>query len=196
MAAQLAPAPCPIAIFPSFVARRTETIIMRERLSTLSNGAFRVTTIDGTPLLQITADTFSISARKRVLDMAGNHLFTLRSQYFSIPHSFYAESPAGEKLFEIKGKLKLVGSKAVGHLTNATNGQRTNLLMDAGWFGKHSTITNEADGQILADINREFHGSQLLTNRHTYAVTIAPGVDIALIVAMVVAEDERRAAKQ
>ena len=49
----------------------------------------------------------------------------------------------------------------------------------------------------MAQIDRElFNARQLLGDRSSYAVTVAPGVDIALIVAMVVCLDERRDQKE
>ena len=75
---QLPPVPTPVAVFPPFIAQYPTTLIMREQLFSLSDDAFTVKTLDGRDVLKITADTFSISARKRVHDPAGNHLFTLR----------------------------------------------------------------------------------------------------------------------
>lgn len=46
---------------------------------------------------------------------------------------------------------------------------------------------------MVAQVDREFFNArQLLANRQSYAVTVAPGLDVALIVAMVVCLDERR----
>lgn len=53
-----------------------------------------------------------------------------------------------------------------------------------------------SNGQVVAQIDRQFlNARQFLADRDTYAVTIAPGVDMALIVAMVVCLDERREQK-
>jgi hypothetical protein len=77
-AVQLPPVPAPVAVFPPFIAEYSTTLVMKEQLFSLSDDAFTVKTLDGRDVLKITADTFSISARKRVHDPAGNHLFTLR----------------------------------------------------------------------------------------------------------------------
>ncbi len=197
MAVQLAPSPIPIAIIPSYIAQRPETIIMKEKIFSFSDDAFHVQTTDGRDILKITADTLSWSARKRVFDVAGNHLFTIRKEVFSFPKSYFAESPAGQKIFEVEGKFHIGTSKAVGHFANAINGDNVNLLMHGSFFNKSTTITNEANGQVVAQIDRElFSARQLLGDRSSYAVTVAPGVDIALIVAMVVCLDERRDQKE
>ena len=100
-------------------------------------------------------------------------------------------------MFEVEGKFHLGTSKAVGHFVNAMNGENVNLLMHGSFFNKSTTITNESNGQVVAQIDRElFNARQLLGDRQSYAVTVAPGVDIALIVAMVVCLDERRDQKE
>lgn len=98
MAVQLAPASAPLAVFPSYIAQRSETVIMKEKIFSLSatDDAFRVQTIDGRDILKITADTLSLHAKKRVFDMAGNHLFTIVKEVFSFPKSYYAENPSGK----------------------------------------------------------------------------------------------------
>ena len=46
---------------------------------------------------------------------------------------------------------------------------------------------------MVAQVDREFFNArQLLADRQSYAVTVAPGVDVALIVPMMVCLDERR----
>ena len=193
MTHQLAPVSAPLAVFPSFIAEYPTTLIMKEQIFSLSDDAFTVKTVDGRDVLKITADTFSLSARKRVHDPAGNHLFTLRKEIFSFPKSYFAESPTGTKIFEVEGKFHIGTSKAVGHFVNAMNGEQENFLMHGSFFNVKTEITDERNGQVVAQVDREMlNARQLLGDRQSYAVTVAPGVDMALIVAMVVCLDERR----
>jgi uncharacterized protein YxjI len=179
-AVQLAPVPAPIAVFSTFIAEQPTTLIMKEQIFSLSDDAFTVKTLDGRDILKITADTFSLSARKRVYDPAGNHLFTLRKEIFSIPKSYFAESPTGDKIFEVEGKFHLGGSRAVGHFVNAMNGERENFAMKGSIIANLKTeITDERTGQVVAQVDRQLlNARQLLGDRGTYAVTIAPGVDV------------------
>jgi uncharacterized protein YxjI len=81
----------------------------------------------------------------------------------------------------------------VGHFVNAMNGEQENFVMKGSFFNVKTEITNERNGQVVAQIDRElWNARQLLGDRQSYAVTVAPGVDMALIVAMVVCLDERR----
>lgn len=65
--------------------------------------------------------------------------------------------------------------------------------MQGSFFNVKTEITDKKTGQVVAQIDRQrWNTRQLLANRGTYAVTFAPGVDMALIVAMVVCMDERK----
>ena len=65
--------------------------------------------------------------------------------------------------------------------------------MKGDFFDTMANITDEATGQIVATIDRQFFNArQLLGGQQTYVVTIAPNVDMAIIVAMCVCLDERR----
>lgn len=66
--------------------------------------------------------------------------------------------------------------------------------MGGNAFDTSATITLGSDGQgpVLAVIQRKmFNRREMMAHAQTYHVTIAPGVDIALMVAMCVALDEK-----
>jgi uncharacterized protein YxjI len=47
----------------------------------------------------------SISGRKKVFDMQGNHIFSIRKEHLHIHTTFSVESPAGDKLVEVKNSI-------------------------------------------------------------------------------------------
>lgn len=191
-AIDLEPVPTPLAVFPSSIAQSPTTIIMKESIFSLTE-PFTVKTPDGRDVFKISTDALSLSSRKHVYDLEGNHLFTLHKETFSFPKSFYAKSSEGSNIFEIEGKFHIGGSKAVGHLVNATNGEKEDLQMQGSVFNAKTDITNKENKQVVVQIDTQRRNArQLLANRGTYAVTIAPGMDMALIVAMVVYLDEIR----
>ena len=108
MAAQLPPLPHPIGIFPQFTAKQCETLKLVEKMMSLSGDSFSIETYPGKqPVLQVKGEAISLSGRKAVSDMAGNHLFTIRKEHFSIPKSYYAEDPQGKKFFRGRRKVQL-----------------------------------------------------------------------------------------
>lgn len=191
-AAELEPIPDSLAVFPSFIAKSPTTLILKESVFSLTE-PFTVKTIDGNQLFIIKADSFPLSSEKRIYDAEKNHLFTLQKETFSFPKSFYAVSPEGHKIFEVEGKLHFGSSKAIGHFFNATDNERVKIELKGTFFSTKTEIKNAKNGQVVAHIDRErWNTRQLIANRDTYAVTVAPGMDMAIIVAMVVYLDETR----
>jgi uncharacterized protein YxjI len=154
---------------------------------------YTVRILDKQDIFKINVNTFSLSFQKRVFDFKDNHLFTFYKKTLSFPKLFYAKSPAGAKLFEVKGKLYFDSVKAVGHFLNAINHEQKYLKIQESFFGTKTHITDKKNRQVIAEINKQrWNARQLVTNHGTYEVTVAPGVDMALIVAMVIYLDKTR----
>lgn len=103
--AQLPPSE-PLGLFEQFVAHQDESIVLKERVMSLSGDSFSIKTISGKPLMQVQGKTFSMSGRKMFTDMKGKHIFTLRRKAFSFgTGTYYAEDAQGDKIFEVKGRF-------------------------------------------------------------------------------------------
>ncbi|KAJ6256013.1 hypothetical protein Dda_9307 [Drechslerella dactyloides] len=99
------PVAAKIAIFPQFVAQKTETLIIREKVFSWSGDSFDITTIEKVPLFKIHGKAFSLSGRKIFSDQQGNELFHLRKEHLTIHTTYYGEDSTGKKLFEVKSKF-------------------------------------------------------------------------------------------
>ena len=102
---QLPPVPAPVAIMDQFIAPQTETLVLKEKVLSLSGDSFDVKLASGQPIFQIKAKHMSVSGRKSVFDMAGNHLFDLVKEHLHIHSTFAAQAPDGRKLLEVKSSL-------------------------------------------------------------------------------------------
>jgi len=105
MAFQLAPAPQPIGVWNQFIARQSETLILREKVLSLSGDSFDITLQNGQPILKVQGKVMSISGRKSVYDMAGNHLFDIVKELLHIHATYAAIDPSGRKLLEVKSSF-------------------------------------------------------------------------------------------
>lgn len=66
------------------------------------------------------------------------------------------------------------------------------LTMEGNWRDTRADITS-ATGQVVASISRSlWNAREMLGGKQTYTVTIAPSVDMALVVALCVCLDEER----
>ena len=107
MAVNLAPPPQPVGRFPRFMSPRAETLVLKEKIMSLSGDSFDVKTVDGRPVLRVQGHSLSWSGRKEVMDVeTGQHLFTIRRQRLVLHATFYAEDPVtAENVFWLKGRF-------------------------------------------------------------------------------------------
>ena len=103
---QLAPMPQQIGVFDSFIARQTETFILKEKVMSLSGDSFDIKMANGQPILKVVGNVLSLSGRKAVTDMAGNQLFEIKKEHLHLHSTYVANDPKGQKFLEVKSKFK------------------------------------------------------------------------------------------
>ena len=106
----LAPVPQQIGHFQQFIAQQPETIVLKEKVLSLTGDSFSIKLTNGTPLFQVEGKVMSISGRKTVRDMQGNHLFDIQKEHFHIHTTFAIKSPNDEKIMEVKSKFSCMCS--------------------------------------------------------------------------------------
>jgi uncharacterized protein YxjI len=97
--------PQQIGIFDQYIARGPETIVLKEKVLSLSGDSFSIKLTNGTPLFQVEGKVMSISGRKTVRDMAGNHLFDICKEHMHIHTTFVIKDPKDQKIMEVKSKF-------------------------------------------------------------------------------------------
>lgn len=192
MAVQLPPVSQQIGVFGQFVAGRPETLVLKERMLSLSGDSFDITLADGRPLLHVQGSVFSLGGRKTVSDMAGNQLFTIVRELMHLHTTYVLLDPQGRKFFELRSRFQLFGSKATATFTSPATGRPESLTMSGNWLDTSANILDDSNGRAVARIVRQlFNGRQLLFGQQTYTVEVAPGVDMALIAALCICLDEK-----
>ncbi|CAI9636467.1 duf-domain-containing protein [Alternaria burnsii] len=188
----LAPAPQPIGVFPQFLATGPETLVLKEKVISLSGDSFSIKLANGTPVLQVEGKVMSLTGRKKMFDMQGNHLCSIVKEHFHLHSTYVVESAKGDKIMEVKSSFKLLGSKATATFTSS-NGKQEVLTMRGNFFDTQADILDEAQGGlVVARIDRKIlSGKDIFFGQQTYGVQIAPGVDMALIAALCICLDEK-----
>ncbi|KAF2449745.1 hypothetical protein P171DRAFT_451867 [Karstenula rhodostoma CBS 690.94] len=168
------------------------TIVLKEHVLSLTGDTFSIKLEDGTPILQVEGKIMSISGRKKVRDMSGNHLFDIVKEHLHIHATYACEDPQGQKLMEVKNSFKIFGSSATATFTDKKGIQHV-LKMKGSIFDTHAEIIDEArNGATAARINRKLlSGKDIFFGKQTYAVQITEGYDQALIAAMCICLDEK-----
>ncbi|CAG8024464.1 unnamed protein product [Penicillium salamii] len=181
----------PIAIFDQFVAKEPQTLVLREKVLSVSGDSFEIKFADGQPCLKVHGAWVSLSGRKKVEDAHGKHLFDIVKELLHTHATYAVEDTHGKKMCEVKSSLQLLGSKATASFTDS-NGKARVLKMKGGWFDHTADIVDDKSGQTVARIDRKLlSGRDLVFGQQTYAVVVAPGVDAALIAALCICFDEK-----
>lgn len=164
---------------------------MKEKVWALATDNFHIHDENNVELLQCKAKVFSLHNQKYFYDMQGNELWSLKHKPFSIPRQYYGEGPNGKEVFHVQGHWHLGGARMTVSFTNtASNNESIELQLSGNWIDRYCTITWK--DQPVAQITRDFlNARQILGDADTYYVTIAPGMDIALIASLCVMFDER-----
>lgn len=98
---QLAPLQHPICRFEGFVSSSQETIIIKEKAFSTFGGdsdSFYITNAQGQPVLNVRGSHMTVSGRKSVFDLNGNHLYDMVKQHLTLHTTFVAEDGGGEFL--------------------------------------------------------------------------------------------------
>lgn len=104
--AELVPIQRPIGFFEQFITPTTQTLVLKEKVFSLSRDSFDVQNIAGEPLLKIAGHHATISGRKTVKDVTGNPLFDIVEEKLHLHETYVAEGPNGTRLMEVKNSFK------------------------------------------------------------------------------------------
>ncbi|KAK4034292.1 tubby C-terminal-like domain-containing protein [Parachaetomium inaequale] len=170
------------------MALQTTTLVLKER----SFDNFDINDLSGARWMHIEGQIATIHGRKKVFDPRGNYLFDLVKELLHWHTTFSCETGTEPKqqYMQVKSKFSIFSSKANATFTSTT-GAPVTLSMKGNWLDTTAEIVDPTTGAVAARIDRKlFNARELLLGRQTYHVTIAPGVDIALIIAMCVCLDE------
>ncbi|KAH6641845.1 tubby C-terminal-like domain-containing protein [Chaetomium tenue] len=183
---QLPPVPQALVIFDHMLAQQTVTLVLKEK----SFDDFTIKGLDQSRWMHVEGKIASLHGRKKVFDPSGAHLFDIVKELLHWHATYNCETEGGDKQYmQVKSKFSIFSSKANATFTTS-HGRSVNLAMTGNWLDTTADIVDTASGAVAARIDRKlFNARELLLGHQTYHVTIAPGVDVALIIAMCVCLD-------
>ncbi|WVW80493.1 hypothetical protein I302_102477 [Kwoniella bestiolae CBS 10118] len=189
--AQLHPVNPPLGLHPNFFAKQPTTLVLKEKVFSWSGDDFSVKDTNGFTVVKCHGQAISFRDRKVINDPNGNFLFGLRNKLLTIHKTFIGETQDERELFRIRKRMSF-GSKMEATFTNPSTGQPITLLLKGDFWGGSADISIE-NGPVVAQISRQvFNMREVFTDQQTYFVTVAPGVDLALIAAICICFDEAK----
>lgn len=96
----------PIAIFEQFVSTEPQTLILKEKVLSVSGDSFDIKLANGEPLLKVHGAWVSISDRKKIEDAQGKHLFDIVKEHLHLHTTYAIKDPHGKKICEVRSNLK------------------------------------------------------------------------------------------
>lgn len=90
--------------------------------------------------------------------------------------------------------LRLVGFGSSATATfKSRGGQWESIKMKGDFLSTSAEMVDEATGTLLARVERNLlNWRDIVIDKQTYALTVAPGVDMALMAALCICLDEKR----
>lgn len=194
-AAPLAPVPAPIGVIPHFTQHGQQIALkVRERKISISGDDFAVKdAISGQTMFRVEGKVFSLSDKKIVKDANGSPLFTLRKKHLAIKSTYQGLDSKDDKvIFTVQSALFALGTKMTATFNNAAgSGEEVTLHLKGDLFDRKAEITT-ANGVPVARVARSFlNAGEVFFDQQTYVITIAPGVDAALLLAICICLDEK-----
>lgn len=101
----LAPVPEPLAIFDQFVSREPQTLVLKEKVLSVSGDSFDIKLASGEPILKVHGSWISLSGRKKVDDIHGQHLFDIVKEHLHIHSTYAIEDTHKKKIVEVKNSF-------------------------------------------------------------------------------------------
>lgn len=101
----LKPVAEPIALFDQFVSQEPQTLVLREKVLSVSGDSFEIKFANGQTCLKVHGAWVSLSGRKKVEDAHGNHLFDITKELLHIHATYAIEDTHRKKICEVKSNL-------------------------------------------------------------------------------------------
>ncbi|KAK4686592.1 hypothetical protein P7C73_g3534, partial [Tremellales sp. Uapishka_1] len=185
----LHPVSPPVGVFSQYCMQVPTTLVLKERAFSFSGDDFAIKDSNGMVVARCQGKSFSFKDRKVITDPNGQLLFGLRNKLLSIHKTYIAEDQGENEIFRVRSKLAL-GTKMIATFVNKSTNAPITLELRGDFWGGSADISIEG-GPVIAQISRKlFNARELFVSKQTYFVTVAPGVDLALISAVCICFDE------
>ena len=182
-----------------FCQPREVTLLLREKVFSWSGDDFKVKEPQtGMEWFQIKGKNFSLREKKTLFDVHGAPVWNIKESllsFFEPNYKVYAGGDSERELFKIVAHVTMAKSKMHTTITNGQTGQQMLITL------KGNILTHEAvvflgeakqGGIPLAKIHRPLTGREWLTGKQDYFLTVAPNVDIAMMLTFCIALDEMK----
>eukprot|EP00397_Hematodinium_sp_SG-2012_P026641 GEMP01027931.1.p1 GENE.GEMP01027931.1~~GEMP01027931.1.p1 ORF type:complete len:233 (+),score=38.81 GEMP01027931.1:66-701(+) len=197
LAIQPMPVPDGLNVFGErFLSKNPIKLHLRQNLWCWSGDDFHIQDPNtGRKWFTVRGKSMSLHNKKSMLDFRGKPVFRMCQEQLRFNAVEKVADPAGNHLFNITAKFSFVRDKLTADVPSARGKQHIVLKCDSSnQLGLIFLGEPKTGGQCIAKIYRPT-GSKSF-GKQDYYLTIAPGVDVALMVAMCISRDELHSGNQ
>lgn len=180
----------PIGVHLNYCVPWETTLILRERLFSFSGDDFIINDSSGNPVCRCEGQALSFRDRKYIYAMDGQPLVQLKRELFTFLTEYVGKDQGNREVLRVSQKFSF-GTKIEAGFVNAHDGQPVTIKLRGDIFGGSATLTT-ADGRPIAQIYRQYDMVDIFMGAQTYAVVVAPGVDLVTIAAICICFDEAK----
>ncbi|BEI90030.1 uncharacterized protein CcaverHIS019_0301000 [Cutaneotrichosporon cavernicola] len=186
---ELVPVIPPVAVYDEFVAQVPTTLCLKEKAWSMSGDDFGITDANTRKtVLKCKGKYMTLHDRKKIESPNGKVLFNLSDKMLSIRKTTVGEDHRGREVLKVVKKWS-PGSKLTATAVDKDDKEHT-LVLNGDMYGVSANIELK-NGIPLAHISRKLVTvTDIVADKQTYYVTIAPGVDVSLIAAVCIVFDE------
>ncbi|WVR05556.1 hypothetical protein IAU60_002575 [Kwoniella sp. DSM 27419] len=189
---QLQPVVPALGVYPEFAGQNGATLILQDNPFDFDGDDFAVRTTDGDVVLLC---KYSGSKGKKVLtDPQGVPLMTIKNNAMSfISKGYSGEDADGKEVLKVKKKMALGNAMEISFHNTPTGKMDGIDIRGDYWVGAADFIVKQ--GPIIAQFSRRtgsLQGKGLKSGRETYLISVAAGVDLALITAICICFEDAK----
>ncbi|PVF97680.1 hypothetical protein CPB86DRAFT_734497 [Serendipita vermifera] len=187
----LAPFPYQTGLIQDLCHPYEITLKLKEQIG-WSGDTFDITDINGAPCFVMKGRAMSFKQKKVLQDMNGTPLLNFRHEFSLFKkYCIYSGNSNSHVIATIRPHV-FFGITADIEFTNWDGSPRL-FGLEGNFLSSQATITDRATGAIAARISRSrWNANDVVWGQQTYYVSIAPNVDLALIICICVALDEAK----
>ncbi|KAI8825107.1 tubby C-terminal-like domain-containing protein [Fimicolochytrium jonesii] len=189
------------AVDTRFILPNPVTLLLVEKPFSFSGDDFSIRDANnGTPYFKCSGRAMSLSQKKTFLDAYGKPVFNMKRERFAFlkpSHFLFLGEHSETKLCEIRSSFVVLKAKLTVVFKNLVDGTNVELGLKGNWLARDCMIwadygcKGEANRKPIATIKMPvLRTNNLIFGKQEYWLTAAPGVDIALLVAICIALDE------
>jgi len=188
-----------VGVEQRFIFQEPITLYIDEK-SSLSGDDFTINDTNGVPFFKCKGKFFSFNDKKVIYDNYDKPILNIQEETF-IGHNMkiYAGDDSKTKLGELSRKSMLKNNKFVYTFTNLADNRTEELDMKCDLIGNSCGIfygKEKEQAPLVCNIAKIKQSLFTKKRRDHYCIKVAPGVDVALMVALTICFDELKSEKE